>query len=182
MWSSGGWVNPERGGRQGFANMTHIGPNENGVDLAFGAYKRTLGPGSYFVSPIHRVILVDMRPRLASIPSSPVLTSDGTPIAVEARCEYRVVDAGRAVFGAPDLSGTFLTALRDSIAETISQTSAVAVPSSSGAVTESIQRVLSERTAKLGVEVGQLTVSLPGPRGPSEFAAGGPFRSTPLPE
>jgi regulator of protease activity HflC (stomatin/prohibitin superfamily) len=148
------------------ANLKRIRPNENGVVLAFGAYRRTLGPGYYVLNPFRHLIRVDMGTRSASIPSTPLSAANGAPVAVGARLEYRVVDAGKSVFGAPDLPGAVLSALRDSTVEAISRTSAAALSTTRGAVADSVRTALVERVVKLGVEVVQVSINITGPGDP----------------
>jgi regulator of protease activity HflC (stomatin/prohibitin superfamily) len=149
-----------------------IKPNENGVVLLFGAYKATLPPGLCFVSPLARIVRVDMRSRSESAGPLPTPSSDGSPRTLSVRLQFRVVDAGKAVFGAPDLSKAIQNALTSAFSAMLLAHPGTALPDRASWLSEQIREETVSSTTKLGVEIGELVLILHDATPGSEFPSG----------
>jgi regulator of protease activity HflC (stomatin/prohibitin superfamily) len=149
-----------------------IKPYENGVVLRFGAYKGTLRPGLCFVSPLAHVVRVDMRPRSESAGPFPAPSLGGAPRTVSIRAQFRVVDAGKSVFGAPDLSKAIRSALTSAFDAVLLANPGPILPDRAGTLCEQIREQTISATAKLGIEVGEVVLVLHDSLPVSEFPAG----------
>jgi regulator of protease activity HflC (stomatin/prohibitin superfamily) len=149
-----------------------IKPNENGVLLLFGAYKATFPPGLCFVSPLARMVRVDMRPRSESAGPLPASASDGSPGTLSIRVQFRVVDAGKAVFGAPDLPKAIQNALTSALDAVLLAHPGPVLPDRASGLSEQIREETLSRTTKLGVEIGELALIVHDASPASEFPSG----------
>jgi regulator of protease activity HflC (stomatin/prohibitin superfamily) len=81
-----------------FPRFAVIFPNEGGVFLRMGRYKKTIGPGLYFCFPIiDTVQKLDITPQVINLPNQSVTTKDNKTVAVSGAVEYSIYDPKKAV-------------------------------------------------------------------------------------
>ena len=78
--------------------LATIEPNEAGVFLRFGKYKRTLPAGMYFCYPIVDLVRkLDITPQVINLPDQSVTSKDGVSYAASGAVEYSIKDARKAL-------------------------------------------------------------------------------------
>ncbi len=98
-----GWI--EIIGRQITKTLPYskIFPNEGGVFLRFGKYRRTLEPGLYWKIPlIDDIKKLDITPQVINLPNQSITTKDKVTLAVSGAIEYSIRDAKRALLEVQD--------------------------------------------------------------------------------
>jgi regulator of protease activity HflC (stomatin/prohibitin superfamily) len=81
-----------------FPRFVAIFPNEGGVFLRMGKYKKTLRPGLYFCFPIvDEIQKLDITPQVINLPNQSVTTKDTKTIAVSGAVEYSIYDPQKAL-------------------------------------------------------------------------------------
>jgi regulator of protease activity HflC (stomatin/prohibitin superfamily) len=95
---------------------------QRAVVFRLGRYKRTSGPGLYFLMPlIERRILRDLRTTTAAVEAQETITRDNVPIKINAVIWQRIVDPKLSVIEVNDVSNAViqvaLTALRSVIGQ-----------------------------------------------------------------
>lgn len=73
-------------------------PNERGVFLRMGKYKKTLEPGLYFCFPIiDEIQKLDVTTQVINLPNQSVTTKDGKSLAISGAVEYSIYDSRKAL-------------------------------------------------------------------------------------
>lgn len=75
-----------------------VEPNEAGVFLRFGRFKKELLPGMYFCFPLVDLVRkLDIMPQVINLPDQAVTSSDGKTYAVSGAVEYSIKDVRKAL-------------------------------------------------------------------------------------
>jgi regulator of protease activity HflC (stomatin/prohibitin superfamily) len=78
--------------------QTTVFEYEHGLRYTSGRFQGVIGPGSYWFAPHRtRIVRVDVRPRLVTVPGQEVISSDGVGLKLTLAAQYQVVDAAKAV-------------------------------------------------------------------------------------
>ncbi|MHC4152424.1 MAG: SPFH domain-containing protein [Planctomycetota bacterium] len=81
-----------------FPRFAVVFPNEGGVFLRMGKYKKTLGPGLYFCFPIiDEVLKLDITTQVINLPNQSMTTRDAKAIAISGAIEYSIYDPRKAL-------------------------------------------------------------------------------------
>jgi len=81
-----------------FPRFAALFPNEGGVFLRMGKYKKTLGPGLYFCFPIiDEIQKLDVTPQVINLPNQSVTTKDSKTLAISGAVEYSICDPRKAL-------------------------------------------------------------------------------------
>ncbi len=82
-------------------NITFIAfifPNEGGVFLRGGKYKKTLSEGFYWKWPVYDTVQsLDITTQVINLPNQSITTQDNHCVAVSGAIEYRISDARKAL-------------------------------------------------------------------------------------
>jgi regulator of protease activity HflC (stomatin/prohibitin superfamily) len=71
---------------------------EHGLRYTSGHFQGVVGPGTYWFAPWRtRIITIDVRPRLMTVPGQEVISADGVGLKISIAAQYQVVDAARAI-------------------------------------------------------------------------------------
>lgn len=71
---------------------------ERGLRYGSGRFVRVIQPGSYWVFPLRtRIVKVDARPQLVTVPGQEVISADGVSLKVTLAAQYRIVDPATAI-------------------------------------------------------------------------------------
>lgn len=81
-----------------FPRFGTIFPNEKGVFLRMGRYKRSLEPGLYFCFPIiDEIQKLDVTPQVINLPNQSVTTKDSKALAISGTVEYSISNPRKAL-------------------------------------------------------------------------------------
>jgi regulator of protease activity HflC (stomatin/prohibitin superfamily) len=81
-----------------FPRFAVVFPNEGGVFLRMGKYKKSIGPGLYFCFPIiDEIHKLDITPQVINLPNQSVTTRDSKTLAISGAVEYSIYDARKAL-------------------------------------------------------------------------------------
>lgn len=81
-----------------FPRISIVPPNERGVFLRGGRYRKSVGPGWYFCWPyIDEVQRLDVTPQVINLPNQSIMTKQGRPLAVSGAIEYSIQDVKKAL-------------------------------------------------------------------------------------
>lgn len=150
-----------------------IQPYQSGVVTVLGSYRRTLGAGQHFVTPIAKVYRVDLREQSGSLAPFPAPASDGAQLVVGGRIEYRIVDAPKSVFQTRDLPEAVRSALKDSILSAVAEVDSGVVSSKGWSLADTARGRASDRLAACGVTASRITLSIQSPAGLIEYPSRG---------
>lgn len=78
--------------------LSFIRPNESGVFLRLGHYRKTVSEGWYVLLPlIDDIISLVVMPQVINLPNQSVTTRDSVSVAVSGAIEYSITDAKKAL-------------------------------------------------------------------------------------
>ena len=78
--------------------IAFVYPNEGGVFLRLGRYKKTICSGWYFLLPyIDQVDKLDITTQVINLPNQSIITKDSQVVAVSGAIEYSINDARKAL-------------------------------------------------------------------------------------
>ena len=81
-----------------FPRFVAVFPNERGVFLRLGKYKRSLEPGMYFCLPvIDEIQKLDVTPQVINLPNQSITTKDGRILAISGTVEYSICESRKAL-------------------------------------------------------------------------------------
>ncbi len=134
---------------------------ELGVVTIFGSYRRTVGPGFHVVSPIMRILRVDMRRRPVRI-SGFSLASPWGSVSLAPELTVQVTDAVKSVFVTQDLDGELRAIAKTTAIEVFSRAPISAKPPALMPWASSeIQAQLEAPFARFGVRVERVDLNPP---------------------
>ena len=151
-----------------------------GIVTMFGAYKRIVKPGMNIVNPLANVWTVDLRGQSRSIPPSNFPTTTGVPVIVGGSVDYHVTDAPKSFFQVPDFHVSILGEFRERLARAIATTPVEGFAGAGWQLAERVRAEVAESSAKFGVAVDRVELTLTTPQGPLEFFAGKAAPGAPL--
>jgi len=128
---------------------------ERGVVLRFGRLNRVVGPGIVFLVPWVDVVYarVDMRVISSQIIAEKTLTSDMTPIDVNAIIFWRVVDAQRAALEVANYTTILIGAAQTALREIIGRSSLNALLADRANLDVQLEKALSAKAAMWGLSI-----------------------------
>lgn len=139
--------------------MHTIRPYEAGVLTIFGTYKRVLRPGLNLVSPLARVVRLDLRTRRVRLEpwSVPVV---GGQVRLAGTVSYHVVDAARATFQTTDLEGELVGLTKSAATQSLRGVDLGRAGAAALELTPSARDDLDQRADRFGVKVESVGLEL----------------------
>jgi regulator of protease activity HflC (stomatin/prohibitin superfamily) len=137
-----------------------VPPYAVGVVTMFGSFRRQLNPGFSVVSPLARVLRVDLRPQTRELRERTVTLSDGTSVTTRPRLTFRVKKAPAAVFGSADYAADTVAAAERLLEPSIGRRTRLELLSSRESVTAAVLESVNSEAAKWGVEATELVLNL----------------------
>ncbi|HEV2316377.1 MAG TPA: SPFH domain-containing protein [Thermoplasmata archaeon] len=147
-----------------------VSPYQQGVVTLFGSYKRILNPGFNVVSPLARVVLVDLRTQVLEVPRQEVITKDNSPTNVDAIIYIKVVDAPRAIFQVQDFHVATVALAQTTLRSVIGDMELDEVLYNRERINTRLRDILDEATDRWGVRVEAVEIKEVDPVGPVKAA------------
>jgi regulator of protease activity HflC (stomatin/prohibitin superfamily) len=131
-------------------------PFQMGVILRGERVLRTVGPGSYWITPKCTLALCDARSKPFQLAGIECIANDGLAVRVSLGGEYRVSDPARFVSESSDAFGAFYLDLRQSLNTAVGELSSSHFMGGHPQVTARMKELLVPRATQLGIELTQL--------------------------
>src|SRR5215813_7133580 len=138
----------------GLAGLRIANQYQRAVIFRLGRYKRTRGPGLYWIIPaIDRQVTVDLRINTAAVEQQETITKDNVPIKVNAVVWYRIIDPRRATIDVKNVDHAVIQVALTTLRTGIGQHSLDEVLKEQEAVASVIQQKIDAVTGPWGVKV-----------------------------
>jgi regulator of protease activity HflC (stomatin/prohibitin superfamily) len=145
-----------------------VGAHEAGLLIVDGKLVERLAPGRHAFWSVGRAVAVtkvDLRPTPLEVTAQEILTKDRVGIRVTLTAFTRVVDPEAAVLAAADVSQTVYRLIQFAIREAVATRTLDEILAARDSLDGQVRTFVTERAAKLGVEIGEIGVKdviLPG--------------------
>lgn len=125
-------------------------PDEKGIFLRGGKYKRTLSAGFYFKYPVYdHIRKLNVKEQVVDLPSQSVMTLDGKILALDGTIKYEIKNAKQALLNVFDYDASIQNLTMGLIAEYVSQVRTVKCKD----VCSEVLAELNQATEQWGIEV-----------------------------
>jgi regulator of protease activity HflC (stomatin/prohibitin superfamily) len=151
-------------------SMYQISPYQLGVVTVLGSYKGIKKSGLAFVSPIARVILIDLRTQVLEVPRQEVITKDNSPTNVDAIIYIKVVDPSKSIFEVQDYHIATVALAQTTLRSIIGDMELDEVLYNRERINTRLRDILDEATDKWGVRVDAVEIKEVDPVGPVKTA------------
>lgn len=142
-----------------FPRFNSVFPNEGGVFLRMGRYKRTLEPGLYFCLPIiDEVQKLDVTPQVINLPNQSITTKDSRTLAVSGAVEYSIYDPKKALLQVQNFDASLQNLSMGIIANYVKQRSYQDCIKIDGLEQEVIDRI-KDRAGDWGLKVTKFWIT-----------------------
>ena len=127
---------------------------ERAVVFRLGRYKRTAGPGLYFLFPfIEWKTTLDLRTKTATVEAQETITRDNVPIKINTVIWQRIVDPKRAVLEVTDVGNAVIQVAVTTLRSVIGQHTLDDVLKEQDNIAHIIETAVDKVTAPWGVKV-----------------------------
>ncbi|MGD0257179.1 MAG: SPFH domain-containing protein [Thermoplasmata archaeon] len=151
-------------------SMYQISPYQMGVVTVLGSYKGIKQSGLAFVSPIARVILIDLRTQVLEVPRQEVITKDNSPTNVDAIIYIKVVDPSKSIFEVQDYHIATVALAQTTLRSIIGDMELDEILYNRERINTRLRDILDEATDKWGVRVDAVEIKEVDPVGPVKTA------------
>lgn len=141
---------------------------EAGLLVVDGELKERLPPGRHAFWQVARTVTVtkvDLRPQPLEVTAQEILTKDRVGIRVTLTAFTKVIDPEKTALAAADVPGTLYRLVQFAIREAVATRTLDEILGARDTIDREVQSFVAERTAALGVEVGEIGIKdviLPG--------------------
>jgi regulator of protease activity HflC (stomatin/prohibitin superfamily)/rRNA processing protein Gar1 len=147
-----------------------INPYQQGIVTRLGSYKGIINPGFNIVSPISRVVPIDLRTQVLEVPRQEVITKDNSPTNVDAIIYIKVVDPPKAIFQVQDYHIATVALAQTTLRSIIGDMELDEVLYNRERINTRLRDILDEATDKWGVRVDAVEIKEVDPVGPVKAA------------
>jgi regulator of protease activity HflC (stomatin/prohibitin superfamily) len=132
---------------------------ERGVIFQLGRFWKVKGPGLILVIPFLQVMVrVDLRVRVADVPSQDLISHDNVSVRVNAVLYYRVVDPERSVIQVEDFEMATSQLAQTTLRSVLGRHDLDAMLAEREKLNNDIQKILDEQTDAWGVKVANVEI------------------------
>ncbi len=147
-----------------------IQPYETALVTVFGSYRGYLQSGFNAVSPVAKVVRVDLRTQVLEVPRQEVITKDNSPTNVDAIIYIKVVDGMSAVFRVQDYHVATVALAQTTLRSIIGDMELDEILYNRERINTRLRDILDEATDKWGVRVEAVEIKEVDPVGPVKTA------------
>ena len=147
-----------------------IQPYETALVTVFVSYRGYLQSGFNMVSPVARVVRVDLRTQVLEVPRQEVITKDNSPTNVDAIIYIKVVDGMSAVFRVQDYHVATVWLAQTTLRSVIGDMELDEILYNRERINTRLRDILDEATDKWGVRVEAVEIKEVDPVGPVKTA------------
>jgi regulator of protease activity HflC (stomatin/prohibitin superfamily) len=132
---------------------------ERGVIFQLGRFWKVKGPGLILVIPFLQVMVrVDLRVRVADVPSQDLISHDNVSVRANAVLYYRVVDPERSVIQVEDFEMATSQLAQTTLRSVLGRHDLDAMLAEREKLNNDIQKILDEQTDAWGVKVANVEI------------------------
>jgi regulator of protease activity HflC (stomatin/prohibitin superfamily) len=147
-----------------------IDPYQQGIVTVLGRFRGIINPGFNRVSPIAKVIKVDLRTQVLEIPRQEVITKDNSPTNVDAIIYIKVVDSPKAFFQVQDYHVATVALAQTTLRSVIGDMELDEILYNRERINTRLRDILDEATDRWGVRVEAVEIKEVDPVGPVKAA------------
>jgi len=147
-----------------------IQPYQQGIVTYLGRFRRIIDPGFNLVSPLSRVLKVDLRTQVLEVPRQEVITKDNSPTNVDAIIYIKVTDPPKAIFAVQDYHVATVALAQTTLRSIIGDMELDEVLYNRERINTRLRDILDEATDKWGVRVDAVEIKEVDPVGPVKTA------------
>jgi regulator of protease activity HflC (stomatin/prohibitin superfamily) len=147
-----------------------INPYQQGIVTRLGSYKGIINPGFNLVSPISKVVPIDLRTQVLEVPRQEVITKDNSPTNVDAIIYIKVVDPPKAIFQVQDYHIATVALAQTTLRSIIGDMELDEILYNRERINTRLRDILDEATDKWGVRVDAVEIKEVDPVGPVKAA------------
>jgi len=126
--------------------------------LREGTVEKVLSLGAYWITPLRRLILCDVRPTPFQVPSQELLTAAGMAARVSLAGEYRIINPASFVIESTDAFGAFYLELRQALRLAVGELDSASFLSGQALLTGRMKELLVPKAVQLGIEMTRLEI------------------------
>lgn len=132
---------------------------ERGVVFTLGRFWKIKGPGLILVFPIiQKMIRVDLRVVVLSIPTQEVISRDNVSLEVNAVLYFRVIDPQKAIINVEDFYEATSQLAQTTLRSVLGQHELDVILAEREKLNSSLQRILDEQTEAWGIKVTNVEI------------------------
>ena len=146
------------GGRFLLPKREIVLPNQRAVVVKGDQVVRVAGPGTCWVRPRQRLVLIDARPKPLQMAGFEVLGSDQAVVRISLSAEYKVADAAVFYTSNASASDALFVQLRRAVNLAARQVPGATLIASPEQFSARVLKDIAEPAAKLGLEIDQLDI------------------------
>src|SRR5579863_4510997 len=147
-----------------------ISPYQQGIVTRLGSYRGIINPGLSIVSPISRVVPIDLRTQVLEVPRQEVITKDNSPTNVDAIIYIKVVDPPKSIFQVQDYHVATVALAQTTLRSIIGDMELDEVLYNRERINTRLRDILDEATDRWGVRVEAVEIKEVDPVGPVKAA------------
>ncbi|MCI4365521.1 MAG: SPFH/Band 7/PHB domain protein [Thermoplasmata archaeon] len=147
-----------------------ISPYQQGIVTVLGKYRGIINPGFNLISPIAKVVIMDLRTQVLEVPRQEVITKDNSPTNVDAIIYIKVVDPPKAIFQVQDYHIATVALAQTTLRSIIGDMELDEVLYNRERINTRLRDILDEATDKWGVRVDAVEIKEVDPVGPVKAA------------
>lgn len=142
-----------------FRSIRILWEYERGVIFTLGRFWKIKGPGLILVFPIiQKMVRVDMRVIVLSIPSQELITRDNVSLKVNAVLYFRVIDPQKAIINVEDYFVATNQLAQTTLRSVLGQYELDAILAERDKLNASLQHILDEQTEAWGIKVTNVEI------------------------
>ncbi|MCI4329252.1 MAG: SPFH/Band 7/PHB domain protein [Thermoplasmata archaeon] len=147
-----------------------VQPYQQGVVTRFGSYRGLINPGLNIISPLSKVVRIDLRTQVLEVPRQEVITKDNSPTNVDAIIYIKVVDASKAIFQVQDYHVATVALAQTTLRSIVGDMELDEVLYNRDRINTRLRDILDEATDRWGVRVEAVEIKEVDPVGPVKAA------------
>lgn len=143
----------------GLTSIRMLQPNERGIVIRLGKYKRTVGSGITFLIPFLEAIRkVDIREQVVDIEPQEVITKDNVVVTVDAIVYYEVTDPFKLYYSIANFKVAVTRLAQTSLRNMIGEMDLDQTLVSREVINKKLRQTLDDATEKWGVKVTRVEI------------------------
>lgn len=143
----------------GLTSIRMLQPNERGIVIRLGKYRRTVGSGITFLIPfLESIRKVDIREQVVDIEPQEVITKDNVVVTVDAIVYYEVTDPFKLYYGIANFRVAVTRLAQTSLRNMIGEMDLDQTLVSREVINKKLRQTLDDATEKWGVKVTRVEI------------------------
>jgi len=129
------------------------------VEFRRGRLARVLSAGPHwYMSTWSRIVVLDSRPRLVTVPGQEILTRDSVSVKLSLMTKFQLKDAKAAVLNAESFEQALYAALQDALRTFVGSLPVEELVARRSEIGDAVQQATTESATNLGLEIHSVSV------------------------